>query len=558
MVNLIDRDELLKEYGLDIETFSPEPFFEQTLLLASNICNSPVAYISIIGNEYQYILSQHGIQLQVIKKEETICQYTIQGDDLLVIPDTRLDTRTSTLKITQGDQPILFYAGFPLTDDNDNKLGAFCITDQEKRTLTDSQRESLKILGKQVVHYLQNRRLMVGLINKQGKKVSNITNTTENLIHQVEGITLDLKSRNNHLKEINELIKRQKEELLHITNIFPGSVAKINTNYQYVFSNDIYEEWTGLKNEDIYLNDISEVLGETLFLKLKPLYERVFKGETIHVEGTFNFKNSKRYLKVAYIPSHFNGNIDGAYVLTQDLTEVKAYQSKLEQSNEQLLNFASIVSHDLKAPLRTISSFAQLLEKDLDNQGLNYKKDYLKYIIQSGSQLNQLTSDLLDFAKVDNHNISKSDIPLIQVLETVEINLHELINKEKAVINYNIKDETVHGHFSDFLLLFQNFISNAIKYRRNDVNPIIDIQLKRVKNQIEFRIKDNGIGIPKEKFDDILLPFRRVDNNSKVEGTGIGLATCNKIIQKYHSNISIESSVGKGSTFIFTIPSHCC
>lgn len=179
----------------------------------------------------------------------------------------------------------------------------------------------------------------------------------------------------------------------------------------------------------------------------------------------------------------------------------------------------------------------------------------MDFVIKAGIQLTTLTSDLLDFAKISHDNKEWEKIRINGVLEVVQLNLFELIKKENAKILFSIDEEVVYGHRSDFILLFQNLIANAIKYRREDESPIIQIQAKPEGYKMDFSIQDNGCGIPVDKLDEIFVPFKRLYNeNRQIEGSGIGLSTCQKIIEKYDSVITVKSEVGKGSSFSFSLP----
>ncbi len=549
-----NRDQLLQQYGLLKQAYSPEPFFEQTLLLASKICETPVAYISIIGDKSQYIISQYGSQFETMNKEDSICQHTIKKDEILVINDTQTDERTKSLDVTKGENRVAFYAGFPLIDAANNKLGAFCVTDTKPRAINDAQKEMLEILSKQVVSFLSLRKSVVDVIVKQGGTIQANPNTTDQIIKEIDGLNDQLNKDNFRLSVTNKVIKNKNRDLLNLTNAFPGSVAKVNRDYCYVFNNHKYEEWTGLKQYEIEGSPIIDIIGANVFNKLKPLYDRVFLGEKIITEGFFNFNKARRFLRVNYLPSYKGEEIDGALVFTEDLTEIKSYQSQLESANENLENFAHMVSHDIASPLRSIASFGYLLKRDLDKNNADYNTEYLDFIIKGAKQVNTLTTDLLAFAKAKQNNTLKTNVPVKDLLEVVQLNLFECIREGQVIINHNITDEVVHGHRSDFILLFQNFISNSIKYRRQEVSPKVDIVLSPKREVIEFNINDNGLGIPPEKQEEIFEPFKRLPEYHHIEGSGIGLATCKTIIEKYNSTITLDSKVGAGSSFSFALP----
>ncbi|WP_416865020.1 MAG: PAS domain S-box protein [Imperialibacter sp.] len=251
----------------------------------------------------------------------------------------------------------------------------------------------------------------------------------------------------------------------------------------------------------------------------------------------------------------------------QDMTERKQYEIKLTDLNRQLLQraeelaasnlelerFAYVASHDLQEPLRMITSFLQLLERRFGEKLDKKSKEYIFYAVDGANRMKSLILDLLEYSRVNTLDEEYTDVDLNQVgksiLETFKTDIIELNAQIKIQ-----KLPTVWGNKQQLLRLFQNLISNAIKYRMRDTDPIIEISGSSDKNNWIFAIKDNGIGIDKAYFDKIFIIFQRLHNKSEFSGTGIGLAICKKIVEKHKGNIWVDSEIGKGSTFHISIP----
>jgi len=224
----------------------------------------------------------------------------------------------------------------------------------------------------------------------------------------------------------------------------------------------------------------------------------------------------------------------------------------LRRSNEDLQQFAYVASHDLQEPLRAITSFSQLLEEKyydkLDREG----KEFISFITEGAKNMNILIKDLLAYSRITTHAETPGFHDLEEILKDALYNLQEAIKESGAAITYD-KMPTLKVDRTQFLQLFQNFISNAIKFRR-DIRPVIHIGVREGNVAWLFSIKDNGIGIESKYFDRLYNIFYRLHTKEEYPGTGIGLPICKKIIQRYGGKVWVESELGTGTTFYFTIP----
>jgi PAS domain S-box-containing protein len=225
---------------------------------------------------------------------------------------------------------------------------------------------------------------------------------------------------------------------------------------------------------------------------------------------------------------------------------------ELELSNQELEQFAYVASHDLQEPLRMISSFLGLIEKRYDTVLDEKGKRYIHFAVEGSKRMRQIILDLLEFSKLDNFQESKVWIESSEILEISKLFLKKPIQKNNPIF-YISKLPKVFGHKSTLIQLFQNLISNAIKYQPEGQKPEIWISAKDKKNEWEFAFKDNGIGIEKDYLEKIFVIFQRLHVQESYSGTGIGLAISKKIVDMHGGKIWVDSTPSKGSTFYFTI-----
>ncbi|MFN3997667.1 PAS domain-containing protein [Algoriphagus sp.] len=250
----------------------------------------------------------------------------------------------------------------------------------------------------------------------------------------------------------------------------------------------------------------------------------------------------------------------------QDITQRKSYEvslkllngelaqtnSKLETSNKELEQFAYVASHDLQEPLRMISSFLGLIERKyanvLDEKGLQY----IHFAVDGARRMKEIILDLLEFSRVGNLSGEKKLSHTPDLVKEVLILNGKLIDEKKAKIHVSTLPDII-CHASTIIQLFQNLISNGLKYQAKDNIPEIWIEGEENESEWKFSVRDNGIGIDPEFRDKIFVIFQRLHLKEQFSGSGIGLAICKKIVEFHGGKIWVESSLGAGSNFCFTI-----
>ena len=243
---------------------------------------------------------------------------------------------------------------------------------------------------------------------------------------------------------------------------------------------------------------------------------------------------------------------------------LKRTTRKLSDSNQQLEQFAYIASHDLQEPLRMVASYLQLIEHKyrdkLDDEG----RDFIGFAVDGAKRMKGLINGLLTYSRVDSQGGSFEPTAMEEVLGNTMHDLAIVIEESRGTLSYDVLP-TVVADRNQMHQLFQNLIANAIKFR-DDMAPEVHISARRLGETAPplpesvagygwlFSVRDNGIGIEPQHAERIFKVFQRLHGKSEYEGTGIGLAVCQRIVERHGGRIWVESVPGKGSTFYFTIP----
>jgi signal transduction histidine kinase len=232
--------------------------------------------------------------------------------------------------------------------------------------------------------------------------------------------------------------------------------------------------------------------------------------------------------------------------------QLEKMNAELVCSNQELEKFAYVVSHDLQAPLRSIKMFAELLAQEYKDKLNSQADEYLDYITDSAERMQTLIKDLLAYCRAGKNEQTWISVDLKDVINNVLRDLEASIQESKARIKIE-RLPTVQANPREINQLFQNLISNGIKFRGKDT-PRIEINAQSQQQQWLISVKDNGIGIESQYQDKIFQIFQRLHSLEEYPGTGVGLAICQKIVERHGGSIWVESQPNRGSTFYFTLP----
>lgn len=381
-------------------------------------------------------------------------------------------------------------------------------------------------------------------------------NQIELELHQAEERAKELELANNYNRS---LIETSLDPLVTIEA--DGSIKDVNLATETI---------TGYSRDELIGTNFSKYFTEPK--KAQEIYLKIFDSRILH-DYQLEIKNKNGHITpVLYnvsVLKEASGKVIGAFAAARDITQLKKSELELkkskesleekvkertkalERSNVELENFAYIASHDLKEPLRTITSFLQLLERRYKDQLDQDANEFIEYAVHGAKLLNDMINDLLEYSKVTHNELIIEPVNLEKVLDNL---LHIMeIEEKKVIVDYDPLP-IVNGNEQLLTMVLKNLIGNGIKY--NDKKPPkIHISSKKDDNRYIISVKDNGIGIKPEYLSNIFKIFKRLHGN-EYEGTGIGLTIAQKIVHQHHGEIWAESKPGQGTTFYFTIPTN--
>jgi PAS domain S-box-containing protein len=297
-----------------------------------------------------------------------------------------------------------------------------------------------------------------------------------------------------------------------------------------------------------------QALGELTISKNIPLKHR--NGEMVYVD-----------INAGRIELHDESYLLGIY---RDVTERRRFEEELkklnesleqrvrertrelERSNRELEQFAYVASHDLQEPLRMVSSYVQLLEKRYSEKLDDDAKEFIDFAVDGATRMQALIHDLLSFSRVGTRGKPFAEVDMESALSDALSNLKITLEGAGAEVT-NDPLPPAYADRGQMVQLFQNLVGNAIKFK-GEKPPKVHISSRKEEGSWVFSVSDNGIGIEKEYLKRIFVIFQRLHTREEYDGTGIGLAVCNKIVNRHGGHIWVESVPGKGSTFFFSIP----
>jgi len=332
-----------------------------------------------------------------------------------------------------------------------------------------------------------------------------------------------------------------------VSKTLDGIVTSWNPGAEHIF---------GYAAEEIVGRPVSILFPPDCLEEETSVLARIARGETVTHYEAVRIRKDGRAIDVSVTVSPLRdkaGKIVGASKIARDISGGKALEAELKRSNADLDQFAYTASHDMREPLRMISAYLGLLER---REGAVLSADgheFLSFAKDGAQRLDRMILALLDYSRIGRGSEPPAPVALGEVVDEAIANLGLAIKAAGARVEVGGAPPVALGDRGELVRLFQNLIANAIKFRAPEREPVVKVEARRDASILVVSVADNGIGIAPENQGRIFGIFQRL-HGSEVEGCGIGLASCRKIVEHHGGRIWVESEAGKGSTFFLTLP----
>jgi PAS domain S-box-containing protein len=385
-----------------------------------------------------------------------------------------------------------------------------------------------------------------------------VVRNSEGATNGIVGVIRDITARKKNEDDLKEA-KEYAENLIDTAN---AMVVVLDLKGNVAVFNRAAEEITGYSKTELENRNWFEVIVPKLRY---PEVWKIFNQLTAHglprnFENPILTKNGEeRYVVWQNSELQVNGQATGSISFGIDITERKRAEEVLAEksdalarSNAELEQFAYVASHDLQEPLRMVASYVQLLQRRYEGKLDKNADEFINYAVDGAKRMGVMIDDLLQFSRVGTRGKPFQITDCESVFEKVINNLQIIIAESGSKITHDPLPK-VYGDDVQLTQLFQNLIVNALKFHGDNI-PEVHVTARKKGLEWIFSVRDNGIGIDPQYFDRVFIIFQRLHNKSEYPGSGIGLAICKKIVERHGGKIWIESELGKGSTFYFSIP----
>lgn len=384
------------------------------------------------------------------------------------------------------------------------------------------------------------------------------------LVDRFNEMLAGIQSRDNDLKKaladreaaLRE-VEKQRERFSFMAESMPQKIFTASPAGESLYLNQLWMDFTGLSFERLSeWGWVQFIHPDDLEESLRVWRHSIETGEPLQLTNRFRRADGayRWHLNRARAMRNAGGEIILWVGSSTEIHEQKEAEEELRRANDDLQQFAYSASHDLQEPIRNVAVYSEIVARRyhsvLDDEG----RQFLGFMREGGRRLAALVNDLLAYTRASMAELSAAPVSAAAALQNALASLNEAIRESAAKVTCDSLPE-VHMGEAHLQQVFQNLIANALKYRNQDP-PRIHISAATRGGQWCFAVQDNGIGIDPQYKEKIFGVFKRLHHDQKYSGTGIGLAICQRVVERYGGRIWVESEPGKGSTFFFTVPQH--
>jgi signal transduction histidine kinase len=538
--------------NLDILDTEAEKDYDDLIDLAITISGMPISLVCFIDANRQWFKAKAGIDVTETSRDFSLCAHSINDPyKVMIVPDARLDDRFCDNPLVTHNPHIVFYAGFPLTNEIGLSFGTLCVIDNVPNALQQDQLQALDILSKQVLNLLELRRQNVLFAQQEKAKnrlinIYELTNTAAKIgWWEVDFVTGEIEWSVNtkiihevpsdYQPKIEEAISFYKEE--HRNTVSEAIKNCLIHGAPYEFELELITA----KGNSIWVSAIGSPefgeLGESLTLheSFRGLLTTAQDKPVKKMNGTFQEITARKRNEL---------------ILEIQNKELQHLNNLISVQNTRLQNFAHIISHNIRSHVTNMSGVIQLA----DNKVVQAGDMIFEVFKKSVNGLEETIANLNEVIYIQsNVNVPKKLLFLDDELKKIATLLHSQITESGAQIRLTGGEKEIYSNPAYFESILQNLISNAIKYRSPERQLLIQIHLSMSKAYFILKISDNGLGIDLQKYGNKIFGMYKTFHKNK-DAKGMGLFITKTQIEALNGKIEITSTVGSGSTFTVYFP----
>jgi two-component system, OmpR family, sensor histidine kinase VicK len=434
---------------------------------------------------------------------------------------------------------------------------------------SDQQGESDKLWGLLIAHHcrsihhwtdfelelMQQLADQIGIAISQGELLEHLEDIVADRTAELRQVNLNLKQEINDRKQAENALRRSEEQLRLITNALPVLIAYVDAQQNYQFNNQAYQDWLGKTPQSIHGNHLKQVWGDDCYQRMEPWVKKALAGEVVLYENEIHWVDgTPKSVSITYIPHQDNSSkqktIKGFFALTTDITDRKAIERMKDE-------FISVVSHELRTPLTSIHSALKILATGRLGNLSSDGQQMLEIADENTDRLVRLVNNVLDLQRIESGAVTmeRQVCNAADLMVTATESMQAMAQQHDIQLSTAPVEQDIWADADYLVQALTNLLSNAIKFSLPEGKVWLTAEVLP-NQQLQFKVQDQGPGIPPEQLERIFDRFHQVDSSDsrKKGGTGLGLTICRKIIEQHGGRIWAESTVGEGSSFIFTVP----
>jgi PAS domain S-box-containing protein len=517
-INEKERLKALRRYAI-LDT-PPEAAFDRLASLVTRLLNVPMATVTLVDEHRQWFKASCGMDQRETSREIAFCAHAILKDEMMIVPDASLDQRFAQNPLVTGPQGIRFYAGAPLKGFDGSNIGVLCAIDTKPREFSAEQQMILKDLAE-----ITNSELHLRLASREKNQLAAA------VTHMNAGVLVTDPHQPDH------------------PIVFCNPAFSSITGYAY-------EEAMGRNCQFLYGPNSDPLVRKEIRQALEQ--QRPFHGLTLNYR-----KNGETFWCNSLISPVFDekGELQNFVRLLGDVTERKSAEDALKQNYEKLKeleilrdNLTHMIVHDLRSPLTATMGFLALLEMHAAERQDEEGMGAIHGAQEGANQINSMITSLLDISRLEEGKmpLEINEFDLTEIAKTALAQTVAL--KGKKLLEFEGPDQPVRVRCDAMTVsrVIANLVGNAFKF--SPKQSAVSVRISREEGLIRLSVTDAGPGIPREDYQRIFEKFGQLKGIRRVHSTGLGLTFCKLAIEAQGGKIGVESEVGHGSTFWFTLP----